>query len=154
MGSYQNTPNLKIKKWHIGVIALASLSFTQPEPKEKRTSEIKLPKESEKALKVRNLELAKKGIDLNKRHLEVKKLFLKHCAKMCLDNRCDPEDVLQEVYKGHIPHRKTDRRHIRPAQFFDECIIASTTGQSTPFAAGLKGLENKSGIIGQPPNNA
>jgi hypothetical protein len=100
MGSYQNTPNLKIKKWHIGVIALASLSFTQPEPKEKRTSEIKLPKESEKALKVRNLELAKKGIDLNKRHLEVKKLFLKHCAKMCLDNRCDPEDVLQEVYKG------------------------------------------------------
>ena len=43
-----------------------------------------------------------KGIDLSQRHNEVKKIFLKHCSKMCLDNGCDPEDVLQEVYKGII----------------------------------------------------
>lgn len=100
MGSYQNTPNFKLKKWQVGVIALASLSFTQPQPRiALETEETRTKKSS--YVRVKNLDAKPViGIDLEKRHLEVKKLFLKHCAKMCLDNKCDPEDVLQEVYKG------------------------------------------------------
>lgn len=69
--SYQNG----LKKWQVGVLALEELAF-----------------------KVK--ERVKLGIDLEKKHDEVRKLFLKHCSRMCVENRCDTEDVLQEVYKG------------------------------------------------------
>lgn len=81
--SYQNLPNKALKKWQVGVIELCELKFNF-----KKTTK----------LKVNNLKT--KGINLNLKHEEVKKLFMKHCAHMCLEKNCDPQDVLQEVYKG------------------------------------------------------
>lgn len=75
------------KIWHIGVISLSELTFKQPVIK--------------KVIKKVPL-----GVDLERRCKEVKKLFMAHCAKMCLENRCDPEEVLQEVYKGILIRNK------------------------------------------------
>ena len=86
---YQIKNTKHLKKWQIGVLELSTFEFTPP--KKERV------KKGPKRLIVKN---ACKGIDLNQKHLEVKKLFRKHCLKMCYDNNCDPEDVLQEVYKG------------------------------------------------------
>lgn len=97
MLTYTNVEHLKLKKWQIGVIALSSFSFIQP----KRSRE-SLKAVSERSGVVVTRKRATRGIDLSQRHNEVKKIFLKHCSKMCLDNGCDPEDVLQEVYKGII----------------------------------------------------
>ena len=90
---YQIKNTSRLKKWQIGVLELSSFSFTQPKKEERKP----------KRLIVKN---ARKGIDLNEKHLEVKKLFRKHCLKMCYDNNCDPEDVLQEVYKGILIRNK------------------------------------------------
>jgi len=90
---YQNKNTSRLKKWQIGVLELSSFSFTQP----KKEGSVA------KKLRVKN---ARKGIDLNKKHLDVKKLFRKHCLKMCYANNCDPEDVLQEVYKGILIRNK------------------------------------------------
>ena len=75
--TYQN----ERKKWQVGVLSLSELTF-------KLKDRVKL------------------GIDLEKKHEEVRKLFLKHCSKMCHDNYCDVEDVLQEVYKGILIRNK------------------------------------------------
>lgn len=81
VSSYKIVEGSKRQRWQIGVLALSELTF-RVKPK------IKL------------------GIDLEKRHHEVRKLFLKHCSKMCHDNYCDVEDVLQEVYKGILIRNK------------------------------------------------
>jgi DNA-directed RNA polymerase specialized sigma24 family protein len=91
---YQIKNTSRLKKWQIGVLELSTFSFTQPKKKEGRKP---------KKLKVKN---ARKGIDLTKKHLEVKKLFRKHCLNLCYINNCDPEDVLQEVYKGILIRNK------------------------------------------------
>jgi DNA-directed RNA polymerase specialized sigma24 family protein len=75
MQTYQKSDR---KIWQLGVIALSEFSFKKPQA-------VKKPK---------------LGVDLNKRFHEVKKLFMAQCAKMCIENKCDPEEVLQEVYKG------------------------------------------------------
>ena len=95
MLTYTNVEHLKLKKWQIGVIALSSFSFKQPTRSKKTLRAVSERSEVSVTRKT-------KGIDLSQKHNEVKKIFLKHCSKMCLDNRCDPEDVLQEVYKGII----------------------------------------------------
>lgn len=97
MRVYKNLGKSQVKKWHIGVLSLASFTFVQPTPKVALRVKNRGEQRPQIPLKTKT---AKKGIDLEKRHLEVKKIFMKHCAKMCLDNRCEPEDVLQEVYKG------------------------------------------------------
>lgn len=97
---YQIKENKHLKKWQIGVLELSSLSFTAPK---KAIERKKTRKSVAKNLIVKNLT---KGIDLNEKHLEVKKLFRKHCLKMCYDNNCDPDDVLQEVYKGILIRNK------------------------------------------------
>jgi len=89
--SYQ-IPQPELRKiWQMGVISLSELSFIQP-----------IKREIEKSLK----NLPRLGVDLERRYKEVKKLFMAHCAKMCLENRCDPEEVLQEVYKGILIRNK------------------------------------------------
>ena len=96
MLTYTNVEHLKLKKWQI-VVALSSFSFKQPSRTKKTLKAVSERSGVSVARKRRA-----KGIDLSQRHNEVKKIFLKHCSKMCLDNGCDPEDVLQEVYKGII----------------------------------------------------
>lgn len=80
--------NTKIKSqrkpWQKGVIPIQSLSLKYERNKKQR----------------------KLGIDLNEKYEEVKKLFYKHCGKMCLDAKCDPQDVLQEVCKGILIRNK------------------------------------------------
>ena len=92
---YQIKNTKHLKKWQIGVLELSTFDFIQP--KKERV------KKNKKRFLVKN---ACKGIDLNQKHLEVKKLFRKHCLKMCYDNHCDPDDVLQEVYKGILIRNK------------------------------------------------
>ena len=88
--TYQSLPERRLKKWQVGVIEICEFSF--PQKKKKKVFKLKSTKP--------------KGIDLNLKHEEVKKLFMKHCAKMCIERRCDPQDVLQEVYKGILIRNK------------------------------------------------
>jgi len=41
----------------------------------------------------------KLGIDINEKHVDIKKIFLKKYSQVVLNSGNDPEDVLQEVYK-------------------------------------------------------
>ena len=101
MLTYTNAERPKLKKWQIGVIALSSFSFKQPQ-KKTHSAPLRVINTNKSSKTKKRVERNAKGIDLSLRHNEVKKIFLKHCSKMCLDNGCDPEDVLQEVYKGII----------------------------------------------------
>lgn len=73
--TYKNRP------WQVGIFSIFEFTFANANP-------------------TKNLKKVRLGIDLVNRGHEVRKLFMKHCAPMCLRARCDPEDVLQEVYKG------------------------------------------------------
>lgn len=79
--TYKSESLFQRQKWQIGMFSLEELTLEM-------TPRVPL------------------GVDLEKRHHEVKKLFLKHCAKMCHDNNCDVDDVLQEVYKGILIRNK------------------------------------------------
>ena len=83
MLTYTNAERPKLKKWQIGVIALSSFSFKKPQ---KKAHSAPLRVINTNKTKKRE-ERSAKGIDLSLRHNEVKKIFLKHCSKMCLDNR-------------------------------------------------------------------
>ena len=53
------------------------------------------------------LEITNTGIDLEEKHLEIRKIFIaKGFAKKCRNVGCDPEDVLQEIYKGILIRNK------------------------------------------------
>lgn len=101
MLSYTNTKRPKLKKWQVGVIELSSFSFKQT-IRRTHSAPLKVLNSERGITKKKRVENMSKGIDLSQRHNEVRKIFLKHCSKMCFDNKCDPEDVLQEVYKGII----------------------------------------------------
>jgi DNA-directed RNA polymerase specialized sigma24 family protein len=75
----------KIRPWLTGLFSIFELNFSNPTPTRKKVApSVRL------------------GIDLENRMGEVRKLFMKHCAPMCIRAKCDPEEVLQEVYKGII----------------------------------------------------
>lgn len=86
---YSTNLKTKRKPWQEGIIPIQSLSFRPIRKKRKK-----------------ELPLKKLGIDLNEKFEEIKKLFYKQCGKMCLDAGCEPEDVLQEVYKGILIRNK------------------------------------------------
>jgi len=73
----------KRKPWQKGIIPLEEIQFTRKPTLIKR-----------------------KGIDLSEKHEEIKKLFYKHCGKSCINTGNNPEDVLQEVYKGLLIRNK------------------------------------------------
>lgn len=67
---------------HKGMFSLEELSFTPPEPK--------------KVL----------GIDVGEKYYDIKRLFYKKYAKMVSARGDDPEDILQEVFKGLLQRNR------------------------------------------------
>jgi len=69
------------KKWHQGVYAILSFDFKK---------------------KFNPIKKKPHGIDINKKSSDIRLLFYKRQAKQVARLGLDPEDVLQEVYKGLI----------------------------------------------------
>lgn len=68
------------KRWHLGVCTILTFNFKQISLKNKK----------------------KLGIDIDKKREDIRLLFYKRQAKQVARLGLDPEDVLQEVYKGLI----------------------------------------------------
>lgn len=57
----------------------------------------------------------KLGVDVETKSEDIKSIFYKHFAKMCIQSKYDPEEMLQEIYLG-ILHRNKGNCPFDPAK--------------------------------------
>ena len=57
----------------------------------------------------------KLGVDVEAKSEDIKSIFYKHFAKMCIQSKYDPEEMLQEIYLG-ILHRNKGNCPFDPAK--------------------------------------
>ena len=59
--------------------------------------------------------IRKLGVDVEAKANDIKSIFYKHFAKMCIQSKYDPEEMLQEIYLG-ILHRNKGNCPFDPAK--------------------------------------
>jgi hypothetical protein len=84
---------IKVPDYLIGLVSIFDIKPNTPKPKLNR----------------------KLGVDVEAKIDDIKSIFYKHFAKMCIQSKYDPEEMLQEIYLG-ILHRNKGNCPYDPAK--------------------------------------
>jgi RNA polymerase sigma factor (sigma-70 family) len=121
----KKTRVFKLKKWHFSVVPLSEMNLFLKKKK-------------------RNL-----GINVEEKHMDIKRIFMKKYAQVVQNAGCEAEDVLQEVYKtilrknvGNKPYDPSKSAFSTYVMMICHCVVSNYLTKANKYTMRKMDLED------------